>query len=672
MSAWGSSRGVATPQLGRRVAILGGIALALFGIVFFRLWFLQVLDGAQYLKEAQDNRVRNVSVAPPRGQILDRNGRVLVDNSSGTVVQLMPSKLPAEERDDALGWGQRVTAELKKPKAERKNVPIPGVKDPDLVKQFDELAPLLKMTPAELQETVVRQIAMTPYAPIRLKVGVSEQLRNYLLERSDRFPAVGVQTVYLRKYPQGELAAQMLGTLGAVTANQLKEKANRSLPRDAVIGQEGLEYAYDQYLRGVAGTTRVVVDSAGRPKSTSETQTPIAGRSVKLTLDAGLQRRGQQALANYGGGKPGAFVAMDPRTGEILALGSAPTFDPKILTKPISNKKYEQLFGEDAGAPRFNRAISGAYPTGSIFKPITALAGLKAGTLNPNDFVEDGGKVEIGNQVFTNAGKAANGSVNLVDAMRVSSDVYFYLQGAALNRLKGQVLQKEAHTLGLGQRTGVDLPGEFGGTVPDRAWRDDLNKREAACEKKEKKANCGIADGTNRAWSVGDNVQLSVGQGDLQATPLQMAVVYSALANGGEVVRPHVGLEIENSDGHVDQRLPGGNPKKIAMPEGYAQILEGLHESTAMGGGTSVDVFSDWPQNRYKLYGKTGTAERPPKEDQSWFAAFVQDPKRPIVVIATVEEGGFGATSAAPVACQMLARWYSVKAACSPGGDRSN
>ena len=207
--------------------------------------------------------------------------------------------------------------------------------------------------------------------------------------------------------------------------------------------------------------------------------------------------------------------------------------------------------------------------------------------------------------------------------------------------------------------------------MPDAAWRRKVAKAETDCEKKEHKASCGISD--KRAWSVGDEANLAVGQGDVQATPLQMAVMYASLANGGTVVRPHVGLDVETPQGQIDQRLTTPSTRKLDFPSGYDTILAGLHDATSQSGGTSQAVFADWPQDKYPLYGKTGTAQRTGKNDQSWFAAFVRNPAThtPIVIVTTVEDGGFGADSAAPATCQMLSYWYKAKASCTGGGSNT-
>lgn len=652
-----------TPQLALRVAVLGGIAFVLFAIIFFRLWYLQVLSGDQYLQQARDNRVREVRVQAPRGVIVDRNEHVLVENRAATVVQIDPESLPAAERDAAATWGQHVTARSRRPKGQKGPlVPIPPPATPHLEARFKSLARVLNMSPKTIQERVVQSLASLPYANVTVKVDVDVPRRNYLVEHPEGFPGINVERKFLRRYPEHALAAQLVGSIGEIDDAELKLKRFKGVTQGTVVGQGGLERAYDQYLRGVDGSTKITIDALGRPKSSAPGHDPVSGRSVRTTLDIGLQQTGEKYLdqtINQGPGTAGGFVALDPRDGSVLALGSYPTVNPSILSKPFSQATADRLFGDSGGAPLFNRAIGGSYPTGSTFKPITALAAMTSGVVQPGDIIDDHGCIKIGTagQEACNAGKESLGPVNMTSALSKSSDVYFYTMGQRLNQLAGQPLQRWARRLGLGHRTGIDTPGEFGGTVPDRAWRDRLNAEEAACRKK-KHHPCGIADGTDRPWTEGDEVNLAVGQGDLQATPLQMAVAYSVLANGNHRVRPHLGAAVEDSGGRLLQRIePGAAPHVTIDPAVRQVILDGLHDATIHG--TSADVWKGWNQDRYPVFGKTGTAQRLNRpNDQSWYVCFVNDRQHPIVVAVTIEDGGFGADAAAPVARTIVSKWF--------------
>ena len=659
-----------TPQLALRVAVLGVIAFALFGIVFFRLWYLQVLSGDQYLRQARDNRVRELSIQAPRGAVLDRNGEPLVENRVATVVKLDPERLPVSERDAAATWGQQVTSRTRRPKGKKgPQIRIPDPTTPNLVLRFKRLGRALNMSPRTIQERVVRSLTLVPYASVTVKTDVPATVRNYLLERSAQYPGVDVQKVYLRRYPNRDLGAQLEGTVGEISPGELKLPRFRGVRQGTVVGKEGIERAYDRYLRGVDGAQRITVDALGRPKGTPQERDPVPGRALRTSLDLDLQRTGEAVLDRTiatGPGSAGAFVALDPRNGEVLAMGSNPSYDPAVLSRPITQKRLEQLFGPNAGSPRFNRAIGGLYPTGSTFKPITAFAALSQGIITPSTPINDPGCIEIGaaKQSFCNAGKEVNGTLSLPRAIQVSSDVFFYTLGRDLNPLEGQPLQKMAHRLGLGETTGVDLPGEGPGLVPDRRWRDQVGERERRCRKRRNipltaLVGCGISD--MRPWTVGDNVNLAVGQGDLQASPLQMAVAYGAIENGGRVVRPHLGVAVEDQNGRELQKIDPGTARRVKMdPGARAAIMQGLHAATS-GDGTSADVFKGWNQKSFPVYGKTGTAERAGHGDQSWYVCFVPNQSRPIVLAVTVEDGGFGAEAAAPIARVMLAQWFGQK-----------
>jgi penicillin-binding protein 2 len=659
-----------TPQLALRVAVLGVIAFALFGIVFFRLWYLQVLSGDQYLRQARDNRVRELSIQAPRGAVLDRNGEPLVENRVATVVKLDPERLPVSERDAAATWGQQVTSRTRRPKGKKgPQIRIPDPTTPNLVLRFKRLGRALNMSPRTIQERVVRSLTLVPYASVTVKTDVPATVRNYLLERSAQYPGVDVQKVYLRRYPNRDLGAQLEGTVGEISPSELKVPRFRGVRQGTVVGKEGIERAYDRYLRGVDGAQRITVDALGRPKGTPQERDPVPGRALRTSLDLDLQRTGEAVLDRTiatGPGTAGAFVALDPRNGEVLAMGSNPSYDPAVLSRPITQKRLEQLFGPNAGSPRFNRAIGGLYPTGSTFKPITAFAALSQGIITPSTPINDPGCIEIGaaKQSFCNAGKEVNGTLSLPRAIQVSSDVFFYTLGRDLNPLEGQPLQKMAHRLGLGETTGIDLPGEGPGLVPDRRWRDQVGERERRCRKRRHipltaLVGCGISD--MRPWTVGDNVNLAVGQGDLQASPLQMAVAYGAIENGGRVVRPHLGVAVEDQNGRELQKIDAGTARRVKMdPGARAAIMQGLHAATS-GDGTSADVFKGWNQKSFPVYGKTGTAERAGHGDQSWYVCFVPNQSRPIVLAVTVEDGGFGAEAAAPIARVMLAQWFGQK-----------
>jgi penicillin-binding protein 2 len=638
-----------TPQLALRVAVLGSVALALFAIIFFRLWFLQVLSGDKYLAEAKVNRVRDVLIPAPRGEIVDRNNTLLVDSKPAIAVQISPPDLPrsGHRRNNMY----RSLAHILGVSTRPHRCPVPG-------RGVHHLA--------KIPCTVAQQVAMLPYANVTLKTDVPSDVLYFLSERQAQFPGVKVDQVWLRRYPEHDLAAQLFGTVGPITPKEVKSARYRGVSEQSIVGQSGLEWYYDRYLRGVDGADRVQVDALGRFSRYLRQTNPQAGRTLKLSLDLGLQKAGQQALAQAIASNPpstaGAFVALNPQDGEVYAMGSEPSFDPNIFTKPVPESVYKRLNNASSGYPLFNRAIQSAYPTGSTFKGITSTAALQSGAWTLGETYDDTGVYSNGpGDVRHNAGHASYGVLDLTQAIKVSSDNFFYNLGRLMNSNapKGGALQHWARAFGMGRQTGIDLGGENAGILPSPSWRTSRNKEEKACEHKHHVPSCGIADG--RPWSVGDNENLAVGQGDLEATPLQLAVAYSTIENGGKVVRPHVGMEIDQPDGTLAQKInpPPSRYVHIA-PQNLAAIRLGLREAASQPGGTSADVFAGFPE---AVYGKTGTAQHLGQADQSWYVCFVPSwaTGKPILVVVTVEQGGFGAQAAAPAARQILSQWFSGK-----------
>lgn len=600
---------VVTPQLALRVAILGGVALVMFAVVFLRLWYVQILSGDRYLAEANDNRVREVKVEAPRGRIVDRNGTVLVDNRTALSVQVAPNRLPSD-------------------RVERR-------------RELRRLGHALGLSPDGIRRKIRRETRKLPYSPVTLKTDVGMRTVFYLEENQPQFQGVEVKRVFLRRYPYRTIGAHLFGTTGEVTDQQLKQGRYAGVTLGDRVGQSGIEYTYDRYLRGRNGASRIQVDALGRPKGELAVKDPTPGKQLRLSIDLSLQKVGQQALAGYG--KPGAFVAMDPKNGEVVGLGSSPSFDPNVFAKTIRQSDYKRLTSAANGAPLANRATQGLYPTGSTFKLITATAALESGLISAASVLFDGGSLTVGGVTFKNAGGVSHGALALSRALQVSSDVFFYRLGLMADQRGGNVIQKWARRLGVGRPTGIDIPGEAGGLVPTPAWRDRLFKKGQ----------------TDRPWTPGDNINLAVGQGDLQADPLQMAVAYSAIANGGYVITPHVGMRVEDASGRVQQEIQPRPRRKLRISaQTRSAIMGGLRAAANDAGGTSAPVFEGFP---ITVAGKTGTAERGAQGDQSWYvvAAPYNDPR--IVVAVTIERGGFGAEAAAPAARRILAAYFGIK-----------
>jgi penicillin-binding protein 2 len=600
--------------LALRIAVIGGLTVALFAVLFFRLWDLQVLSAKKYLAEANNNRTRSFRVEAPRGEILDRNGKTLVDNRTSLALQVNPQKLP-------LSSSHR-RAEMAR------------------------LAALAHISPRQLRRTMRVQLKVAAGAPVTLRRDVGYDLVYYLQENQDRFPGVQVQRVFVRNYPGGSLAAHVLGTVGEVSEEQLKEPRYHHLQAGDEIGQGGVEETYDRYLRGQPGLTRIQVNALGQPTPGGQlvSKPPVPGDNLRLSLDSKVQTAGEAALASRG--LPGAFVTMNVQNGQILALGSYPTYEPSEFTKPLTQPQVNTLYRSPL-SPLTNRATEGLYPTGSTFKLITAMAALNSGVITPETTIVDNGALTVGGESFHNSGNAAYGALTLVPAIKVSDDVFFYTLGYKM--WNTGALQHWAHLLGIGRPSGIDLPEQEVGLLPSKQLIERRYRR-------------GEVEGP---WSPGDNIQLATGQGYLQTNPLQMAIAYATVANGGTVVTPHLGMQVEDPTGGILKEFEPPPRRHVHVDPTYrAAILEGMHEAAQSAGGTSYAVFGGFP---IPVAGKTGTAERPPHPYQSWYIVMSPYPNPRIVTAVTIEEGGFGAESAAPAALKILEAYYG-KHTTGPAG----
>jgi penicillin-binding protein 2 len=698
------------PQLALRVAIVSGVAMVMFGVIFFRLWYLQVLSSEQYVAQANANQEREIPIAAPRGAILDREGQTLVGSTVTNAVQIVPEELPAgissqvteyQEKlnaaevvrraavirlsgyEAALGGVRRLThvqrLELRRlrlatgpPRVAVPPLPGSAVK---LKRLFDRLSGVIKVTPRKIDERVVEGMTATPYAEVTVKTAAGRGALTILGERANEFPGVVQEPVSIREYPLGEMAAQVFGYVGQVNEPELKMRAFRGVKAGTIVGQAGLEYYYDHYLRGEPGAKRIAVNAEGQPVASKLAPTPPkAGHTLQTTLDLGLQRASEKALQEgmehaRAGGKPaiaGAFVALDPLNGEVLAMGSSPSFDPNRFAKPLTEAEYNELSGRNGEEPGrlTDLADEGAFPTGSTFKPITAMAALEAGVITPSEGLGAGQCIYVSSEPFCNAGHAEYGNATLVEALKESSDTYFFTVGKLANEHGGEIIQKKARELGVGEPTGIDLPSEFPGIIPDPKWLAEQNALEAKCTKAHHGHPCYIVAEPGAPWTVGYNMDLAVGQGELLTDPLQMAVAYSTLAsayrNGGNgtVVTPHLGKQIDEPTGSLVQSLKFSSHHVHLDYEDLSLVMEGIHEAATAPGGTSTQVWTGWNQQEDPVYGKTGTAERAGHVEQSWYMCYLGNAQRPIVIAVTVEEGGFGAETAAPIARLIASQWY--------------
>ncbi len=640
-----------TPQLALRVAVLGFVALALFAVLFLRLWALQVLSGTRYLAQANDNRVRTLKLEAPRGAILDATGHVLVRNVAGTRLELWPSDLPKT-------WPVELS-EL------RKLASITGIPTSSIVAE-------LKAHGAD------------PLTPVVVQRGLSKNQIYYLSEHEAEFRGVELADSFLRQYPFKSLAAQILGYVGQISPQEYKALKGQGYQPSDAIGQAGIEKTYDTYLRGKDGTAQLTVDSRGRPKNGATVQVrPTPGEALRLTIHIGLQRAAERALT-YGIGLArstsegafadgGAIVAMNPNTGAILAMASNPTYEPSVFVGKTDPEKLAPLLTTNAAAkanfPLLDRAIDVGYPPGSTFKPVTALAAMQEGLLTPNTELQCTPTYKAYGQTFHNWTPLINQAMDLRTALAESCDTFFYQLGDDFYRLpknRGHPLQEWAFRFGFGEHTGIDLGPETRGLIPTPEWR----KTAFPASK-----GYGVLD---RTWYPGYSIQLAIGQGDVLVTPLQMARFYSLIANGGKLVTPHVAADVEltASGGQAERVLRrfGAQPPESAGvdPTALEYVRLGLEQATHSPLGTSSGVFGNFPID---IVGKTGSAEKfipipgyknPLKLNQSWWCGYGPFDAPSIVVCAVIENGGHGGDAAAPAALRVFEQYFHKTATTAP------
>lgn len=612
-----------------RLSIVGIVVVSLFAALFARLWYLQVMDTGTFQALATQNRVRTVFEPAPRGRILDRQGRPLVENRGYQAVTV--TRLDVKDK-------------------------------PEVVTR---LAALLGLPRPELEKRIADP-RYSPYKPVPVAEDVAEEVVVYLREHSSDFPGVEATAVAERTYPHGSLAAHVLGYVGEVNNEELDARKGGGYRLGDDIGKSGVERTFDLDLRGKAGTTRLEVDANGRvllPALSSSP--PVQGDDVQLTIDLDVQALAEDSLArgleaarashDRNTGKSfvapaGSVVVLDPRDGSLLALASNPSYNPAEFVNGIRPEVYAILQDPVSRCPLCNRAIQGQYAPGSTFKLFTALAALRTGLIAPNTTFVDEGSYRIQNCrgekcVFRNAGSQSYGRVNLPQALTVSSDAFFYNIGANLwfgggpNR---NAIQGAARDLGLGTRSGLDLGGEMRGRIPDPESR--------------KKAHEDFPDKfPNGDWRAGDNVNLSIGQGDTAVTPLQLANAYAAFANGGSVLKPRVAARVLRPDGQPEREMAPESTSKVALDPGHrSAILQGLRSSIARPEGTGAGAFAGFPLDTFPVAGKTGTAQVVGKQDTAVFVAFAPADAPQYVVAVVMEESGFGGAVAAPVARRIL------------------
>lgn len=558
------------------VTLLGGIA--------GRLAYLQLIEGGRNRELADENRIRLIPRQPERGRILDRKGKILAGNRLSYAVFLWPI-------------------------ANRQNEWQPIL---------PRLAQILNI-PLEEVETRLEQAGYNSPIRVRIARGLSPAQVTALAEFSQELKGVQVEAEAVRNYPYGDLASHILGYTGEMSDEDLKAREDEGYRLGDVIGQMGVESAFESELRGEWGGQQVEVDGMGRVLRVLEEKPTRAGGDVQLTLDLELQRAAEIAL----GDRKGAIVAMNPNNGEVLAMVSRPAFDPNLFSTYITDAQWQQLQSEDF--PFVNRALQG-YPPASTFKIVTTTAAIESGTFPPETVLGTFPYVEVGGIQFWDWNRAGFGPLDFRGAMAWSSDTFFYQTALAMGE---NPLIQWTRKYGFGTKTGIELAKEeAAGLVPDEAW-----KKEELGE----------------LWYAGDSVNMSIGQGYLQSSPLQVAVMFSVPANGGYLVKPH--LLLGNQESRNWRQSIDISPTTLTI------LQEGLRQVITGGTGQALNV-----SNLPPVSGKSGTAEDPPRLSHAWFGAYAPTDKPEIVVVAFAENsGGGGGKVAAPMVRQVLEVYFNGK-----------
>lgn len=589
-------------RLGHRLDLLGLFVVLVFVALVARLGYLQVVQGQYYNRLADGNRIKLIPVMAPRGTFYDRNGVPLVSNRPGFTVTLVPISGPI----------------------------------PDEV--ITKLAGILGMNVAEIQAKIAQQSG--PFEPVRVKTDIGPEIVTRIEERRQDLPGVVIEIQPIRNYPNNDLAAHVFGYVSEINDVELeKRKAEGYRPGD-IIGKFGLEKVYDKEIRGSDGGGQVEVDVNGRPIQVLGKKGPVPGNNLQLTIDYRIQKATEEAIdaqlkylqtkTEFTNAKGAAAVVMNPKTGEILAMVSRPAFNPNLFAGGISTKDWK-LINDNPFHPMDNKAISGEYPPGSTFKIVTGTAALELGKVTPEEKILDTGTHWVIPK--GNAQGEALGWINFKEALSKSDNVYFYEMG---NRLGIDNLEKYARMYGLGAYTGINLPGESDGLVANRAYKEKVYKED---------------------WYLSETFDAAIGQGFQLATPLQMAVLVSQVANGGHRYRPYLVSKMLAPGGEAVRTFGQEEIGSIKVSPATMNLIREALRDVAHDGGTAAYFFTGFP---IPIAGKTGTAENSHGQDHGWFVAYApyDDPR--VVVVVIVEQGGFGATAAAPIARTILEAAFNL------------
>ena len=591
----------------RRLASVGSLVLLAFALLFARFVWLQVVQHAYYQTRAEDNRISLVPIQPNRGLIVDRNGNVMAHNYSAYTLEITPSKVA------------------------------------DLEKTIDGLEQVIEIQPKDRKrfKKLMDESRNFESLPIRTRLSDEEVAR--FIARRYRFPGVEIKARLFRQYPLKETASHLLGYIGRVTDRDLdaieKKDMDDNYRGTEHFGKSGLEQKYEFELHGQTGFEQVEVGSSGRAVRVLARIPPVAGNNLTLTVDAKLQEVAEQAF----GDRRGALVAIDPASGGILALVSMPGFDPNLFVDGIDSQSWDEL-NNSPDKPMVNRALNGTYPPGSTFKPYMALAALEIGKRTPQQTIHDPGFYNFGGHVFHDDKKGGHGTVDMYKSIVESCDTYYYMLA---NDLGIDNIASFMQKFGFGQRTGIDIEGESEGVLPSQEWKRKRFKR---------------AD--QQRWYAGETISIGIGQGYNAYTPIQLAQAMATLANNGVMYRPHlVKFVTDTKTGKatlIEPKPLRTIPLKAEHIEFIKQAMVGVNKE-----GTGARAFAG---AEYVSAGKTGTAQvyslkgekyteghvKERLRDHALFIAFAPADKPTIALAVLVENGGFGAQAAAPIARQVL------------------
>lgn len=571
-----------------RLKALSVIIVLVICVLIARMGYLQVYDGEYYASLADGNRIRLVPSVAPRGTMYDRNGSILVTNHPGFTVSLLPLTEPISEE------------------------------------VISRLSVLLQVPAEEIHNKIA---AHTGFDPIRIKTDVGPELTTIIAEQKDLYPGVVVEVLPIRDYIYKNQGAHAYGYVSEISDAELEAKKDEGYKSGDIIGKFGLEKVYDQYLRGVDGGEQVEVDVTGKPVQVLGKKNPVPGSDLHLTIDLEIQAAAEQAIdeqLNQIGAHAAAAVALNPQTGEVLAIVSRPAFDPNLFVNGISSRDWA-VINNNPYYPMDNKAITGEYPPGSTYKIITGTAALSEGRVTPEEKIFDAGHHWIIPK--TNAGGEALGWINFEEAMAHSDNVYFYEMG---NRLGIDQLERYSRMFGMGKVTGIDLPYEAEGLVACKAYKRRVFEED---------------------WYLAETFDAAIGQGFNLVTPLQAAVIMGEIAADGKRYKPYLVDRIVDVNGHVVKKFQPELQGQLDVEDRFIRLVQaGLHQVTKYG--TAAFIFGrNYP---VEIAGKTGTAENSQGRDHGWFVAYGPFDNPTIVVAVIVEQGGFGSQSAVPIGKKIL------------------